>query len=76
MIFYYFAGPILAMRKADNKYFVVLVPQGYGAGGTWGLRSINSVVFLTPETIFAKNDCESYEINLATGHYTRKYFSA
>jgi hypothetical protein len=74
IIFYYFAGPILAIRKAKNKYFVVLVPQGYGAGGMWGLRSINSVAFLTSETIFAKNDYESYEINLTTGQYTRKYF--
>jgi len=75
-IFFYFAGPILAMRKADQKYFVVLVPQGYGAGGTWGLRSINSVEFISPERILAKNDYESYEIDLKTGEYTRIYFGA
>ncbi len=76
IIFFYFAGPILAMRKADNKYFVVLVPQGYGAGGTWGLRSISSVEFLTPERILAKNDYESYEIDFETGEYIRIYFGA
>lgn len=76
IIFYFFAGPILAFRKADNKYFVVLIPQGYGAGGAWGLRSISSVVFLNDIRIFAKNDYESYEINLMNGEYTRKYFGA
>lgn len=74
IIFFYFAGPILGIRKSDNKYFVILVPQGYGAGGTWGLRSIKSVEFLTAEKVFAQNDYESYEIDLTTGIYTRKYF--
>ncbi len=74
LVFFYFAGPILAVRKSDQKYFVVLVPQGYGAGGTWGLRSIKSVEFLTEEKVFAKNDYESYEIDLKTGGYIRKYF--
>ena len=72
IIFYYFAGPILAKRKIDDKYFVILVPQGYGAGGTWGLRSIKSVKFVTPEKILAQNDYESYEIDLFTKEYIRR----
>ena len=76
LIFFYFAGPILAVKKLTNKYFVILVPQGYGAGGTWGLRSINNVEFLTTEKILAKNDYESYEIDLVDGEYTRKFLDA
>ncbi len=76
ILFYYFAGPILGFRKSDQTYFVVLVPQGYGAGGVWGLRSINTVKFLDSEKIFAKNEYESYEINLETGQYERKALEA
>ncbi len=76
VVFYYFAGPILALRKSDNKYLVILVPQGYGAGGTWGLRSINSVSFVETTLLFAKNDYESYEIDLQACEYKRNYFGA
>lgn len=72
LIFYYFAGPILAVRKSDKKYFVILVPQGHGAGGSWGIRSVKNVEFLTPDKIFAQNDYEVYEIDLASQDYTRK----
>ena len=60
------------MRKEDHKYFVILVPEGYGAGGMWGWRSIKSVEFLTSNKIFANNGYESYEIELTTGQYLRK----
>jgi len=72
IIFYYFAGPILAVRKKDRKYFVILVPQGYGAGGSWGIRSIKTVKFLTAKKIFAQNDYEKYEIDLETTKYIRR----
>lgn len=71
IVFYYFAGPILAVKKSDQKYSVILVPQGYGAGGSWGIRSIKKVCFLSPEKIFAQNDYEKYEIDLSTGEYKR-----
>ncbi|HWZ22787.1 MAG TPA: DUF4062 domain-containing protein [Cytophagaceae bacterium] len=72
IIFFYFAGPILAIRKSDKKYFVILVPQGYGAGGSWGIRSIKNVELLTSEKIFAQNDYEQYEIDLTSGEYILK----
>jgi hypothetical protein len=71
LITYYFAGPILALRKSDNKYFVVLVPEGYGAGGTWGLRSINAVKFLDEHTVHATSTYEFYKIDLKNMNYQR-----
>jgi hypothetical protein len=71
LITYYFAGPILAFDKTDKKYFVILVPEGYGAGGSWGIRSINKVIFVNEQKIYAKNDYEEYEIDLSTCEYVR-----
>ncbi|HSZ86498.1 MAG TPA: hypothetical protein VK787_10730, partial [Puia sp.] len=72
IIFYYFAGPIIGFSKVEKKYFVILVPQGFGAGGSWGIRSIKFVNFVTSEKITAQNDYEQYEIDLIEKIYTRK----
>lgn len=74
IIFFYFGGPVLAIRKADSKQFVVIVPQGCGAGGSWGLRSIGDLKFLEDHKIFAKSMYELFEINLITGEYERKNY--
>ncbi|MDP1728011.1 MAG: toll/interleukin-1 receptor domain-containing protein [Bacteroidota bacterium] len=71
---YCFAGPAVCFDKVKGKYFVVLIPEGMGGGGSWGVRSINKVSLLTDESILAKNGYESYQINLKSGIYLRTPF--
>jgi hypothetical protein len=38
-----YQGAIIGYRKSDKKYFVILVPEGLGGGGGWGMRSFQHV---------------------------------
>ncbi len=67
-----FAGPLVGYSKAEDKYFVIIVPEGFGGGGSWGDRSINEISFLTDSKIMAKNGYESYQVDLKSGTYERR----
>jgi hypothetical protein len=72
LICYWLAGPILAKRKSVEKYFVVWVSQGHGAGGSWGMRAIKNVSFISEHSFQASTGYESYEIDLIALTYTRQ----